>query len=70
MTEKIYRVTGMGCDACVARVKKAASALDGVSRADVDLKAETLTVEYDESKVSFATLRSAVDQAGYGLEEK
>jgi copper ion binding protein len=67
---KVYRVTGMGCEACVARVQKAASALDGVSAASVDLKAETLTVEYDEAKVSFERLRDAVDEVGYGLEEK
>jgi len=59
----------MGCDACVARVQKAVSALDGVSRAAADLKQETLTVEYDESKVDFARLRDAVDNSGYGLEE-
>jgi Cu+-exporting ATPase len=64
-----YRVTGMGCEACVKRVEKAVSALVGVERAMVDLSAETLTVEYDESKVSFDTLKNAVDEAGYGLEE-
>ena len=69
MAEKTYRVTGMGCEACVARVTKAVSALDGVSRAAVDLKSETLTVVYDESKVDFAKLRDAVEDAGYGLEE-
>ena len=69
MAEKTYRVTGMGCEACVARVTKTVSALDGVSRAAVDLKSETLTVVYDESKVDFAKLRDAVEGAGYGLEE-
>jgi copper chaperone CopZ len=66
----IYHVTGMGCEACVARVKKAVTALDGVTHADVDLKSETLTVESDEGKVGFEKLRDAVDQAGYSLEEK
>ena len=70
MTEKQYRVTGMGCEACVTRVKKAVSALDGVGRAEVDLAAETLTVEFDEKRISFGTLQGAVDRAGYGLEEK
>ncbi len=69
MAEKTYRVTGMGCEACVARVTKTVSALDGVSRAAVDLIGETLTVVYDESKVDFAKLRDAVEDAGYGLEE-
>jgi Cu+-exporting ATPase len=68
--EKTYRVIGMGCEACVAHVKKAVSALDGVSRADVNLKTESLKVDFDEARVSFDELQEAVDQAGYGLEEK
>ncbi len=69
MKQSRYRVTGMGCEACVKRVEKAVSALDGVRRASVDLNAETLTVDYDESKLSFDTLTNAVDEAGYGLEK-
>ncbi len=69
MKQSRYRVTGMGCEACVKRVEKAVNALDGVQRALVDLGAETLTVEYDDSKVSFDTLKNAVDEAGYGLEK-
>lgn len=64
-----YHVTGLGCEACVKRVEKAVNALDGVERALVDLSEETLTMEYDESKVSFDTLKNAVDEAGYGLEQ-
>ncbi len=69
MKQSRYRVTGMGCEACVKRVEKAVSALDGVRRASVDLNAETLTVDYDESKLSFDTLTNAVDEAGYSLEK-
>lgn len=69
MKQSRYRVTGMGCEACVKRVEKAVNAIDGVERALVDLSAETLTVEYDESKLNFETLKNAVDEAGYGLEQ-
>ena len=68
MTEKRYRVTGMGCDACVTRVKKAVSSIEGVERAEVDLALEQLTVEYDEKLVRFEILKDAVEDAGYGLE--
>ena len=70
MTEKSYRVTGMGCEACVTRVEKAAASLEGVVRAEVDLVLENLTVEFDESKTSYTDLKQAVKQAGYGIEEK
>ena len=66
---KRYHVTGMGCEACVKRVEKAVGALDGVTMAKVDLDTETLSVDYDEGKVSFELLKNAVDEAGYGLEE-
>jgi Cu+-exporting ATPase len=69
MTEKSYRVTGMGCESCVTRIKKAAASLDGVLRAEVDLVSENLTVEFDENKTGFAGLKQAVQEAGYGLEE-
>ena len=69
MKQSRYRVTGMGCEACVKRVEKAVNAIDGVERALVDLSAEILTVEYDESKLNFEALKNAVDEAGYGLEQ-
>ncbi len=65
-----YHVTGLGCEACVKRVEKAVGALDGVNKAVVDLGSETLSVEFDEEKISFQTLKDAVEDAGYGLEEK
>lgn len=66
---KHYRVTGMGCEACVKRVEKAVGAIDGVNKAAVDLESETLSVEYDEEKLSYDSLKNAVEEAGYGLEE-
>lgn len=67
--KKSYHVTGMGCEACVKRVNQAVGALDGVQQVLVDLNTETLAVEYDESKIGFETLRNAVEEAGYGIEE-
>jgi Cu+-exporting ATPase len=48
-------------------VQKAAGKVPGVESASVNLATETLTVQYDESKVPFETLQKAVEQAGYGL---
>ena len=69
MEKKTFRVTGMGCEACVTRVKKAVSVLEGVKSAEVDLAAATLTVEYDETKLGFSHFKDAVDRAGYDLAE-
>ncbi len=67
---KNYHITGMGCEACVKRVEKAAGSIDGVRKAVVDLASETISIDYDEKKLSFETLRNAVEEAGYGIEEK
>ena len=69
MEKKMFRVTGMGCEACVTRVKKAVSALEGVKSAEVDLAAGTLTVEYDSGRLGFSQFKDAVDRAGYDLAE-
>ena len=67
MKETSYPVTGMSCSACAMHVQKAAGKVPGVESASVNLATETLTVQYDESKVPFETLQKAVEQAGYGL---
>ena len=64
-----FHITGMGCEACVKRVEKAVGSIDGVRKAVVDLASETLSVDYDDGKVSLEALRNAVEEAGYGLKE-
>ena len=60
-------VTGMTCAACVRRVEKALSKVDGVSEASVNLATETATVEHGP-EVGIGDLVSAVERAGYGAE--
>ncbi len=57
-----YRVDGMSCAACSARVEKAVSSLEGVSSCTVNLLTATLTVE---GNVPAQTVIKAVEQAGY-----
>ncbi|MBR5721065.1 MAG: HAD-IC family P-type ATPase, partial [Clostridia bacterium] len=63
MKKTVY-IEGMMCQHCVAHVKKALDAVDGVKNADVDLegKKAVLTLEKD---VDDKTLAAAVDAAGY-----
>lgn len=67
MLRQSFHVTGMGCGACVKRVKNAVTALSGVKKCEVDLESETMTVDFDEEAVSFEDMKEAVDEAGYGL---
>ena len=51
MTEK-FVVTGMTCAACAAHVEKAASSLDGVDSAAVNLRLGTLVCAHDVDRGS------------------
>ncbi len=59
----LYRVTGMSCAACSARVEKAVNAVAGVESCAVSLLTNTMSVEGD---VSPETVIQAVKDAGYG----
>ncbi len=59
-----FKVFGMSCAACSARVEKVTRAIDGVTRADVNLLAGTMEVEAENESVSSAIIQ-AVSAAGY-----
>lgn len=58
-------VEGMSCGHCKNAVEKAVKGLPGVSVAEVDLAAKSLTVEFDENVTSFAEIKAAIEDAGY-----
>ncbi len=66
--KSVFRVHGMSCASCVARVERALKEVPGVISASVNLASETAVVEYDEG-TALAGLRRAVANAGYELRE-
>ena len=58
---KQYHVTGMSCAACVARVEKAVSSLDGVTSCTVSLLTHSMAVEGNANE---QTVVEAVTSAG------
>ena len=58
-----YKVTGMSCAACSARVEKAVSAVEGVTSCSVSLLTNSMGVEGSASE---ADIIKAVTDAGYG----
>ena len=65
MTQKTITVKGMACDGCVSSVQKSLEGVDGVSKANVDLKGESAEVTFDENRASVKQLLAAVREAGY-----
>ncbi|MBQ8568266.1 MAG: heavy metal translocating P-type ATPase [Oscillospiraceae bacterium] len=62
-----YNVTGMSCAACVSRVERAVTAVDGVAACTVSLLTNSMIVEGDASSEAVI---SAVMEAGYGASLK
>ncbi len=60
---KTYKISGMTCSACSARVERAVAELDGAVGCSVNLLTATLTVD----GVSDEAVIAAVESAGYGV---
>ena len=61
-----FNITGMTCSACSAHVEKAVNKLEGVEKAEVNLLANSMVAQYDESVLSPQDIIKAVVDAGYG----
>ncbi|TSA39246.1 MAG: ATPase [Porphyromonadaceae bacterium] len=66
-TEKI-NVAGK-CGMCETRIEKAALAIDGVKKADYDLKTKTLTVTFDQKKTSVDGIEKAEAAVGHDTDK-
>ena len=64
-----FNVKGMTCSACSAHVEKAVSKLP-VDSVSVNLLAGSMTVEYDETKLSQNDIINAVKKGGYSASLK
>ena len=60
-----FKVTGMTCAACSARVEKVSAQVSGVNKAEVNLLNGTMRVEAEDKNVADVII-SQVKRAGYG----
>lgn len=65
MDKIVLNVEGMSCSHCEKTVIKAVSALDGVTGVTVDLKKKTVTVVYENAKVSTDRIKKEIEEQGY-----
>lgn len=66
MVEEKFKVTGMSCAACSARVEKAVRKLEGTEEVSVNLLTGTMRLNRDDNKISDDDIIKAVEKAGYG----
>jgi copper chaperone len=65
MQHATLQVNGMSCQHCVNSIEKAVKEIGG--SASVDLKSNTVTVEYDENKLSLDAVKEAIEEQGYDI---
>lgn len=63
MQNAVLHVNGMSCVHCVNSIEGALKSL-GV-QGDVNLENGTVTVVYDENKVTLETIKEAIEEQGY-----
>ena len=66
MVTTTYQVQGMTCGHCVSAVSAEVGAIPGVNDVQVDLASGQVTVT-SEDPLDTASVRAAVDEAGYDL---
>ncbi|MFB3165965.1 copper chaperone [Bacillus niacini] len=68
MEKVTLNVQGMSCDHCVKAVEGSVGELNGVSTVKVNLKANTVDVEYNNQEVSLDKIKETIDDQGYDVE--
>ena len=61
----VLKVEGMSCQHCVNSINKAVGELKGVDKVAVDLKAKTVTVDYDQEQVGLDRIKEVIEDQGY-----
>ncbi|MEW6034585.1 MAG: heavy metal translocating P-type ATPase [Chloroflexota bacterium] len=66
----LLQISGMTCAACVEKIQTAVGSLPGVSHITVNLATGTARVEYLSSVIRLKEIKAAIQELGYGAEEK
>jgi Cu+-exporting ATPase len=64
------RGDGVTCPTCVRNIETAVDRLPGVNGVDVNYGAERVTVSFDPERSDVASIKAAVGEAGYRVEER
>ncbi|GAB6992351.1 copper ion binding protein [Paenibacillus pini] len=63
MKNEVLNVKGMSCGHCVNSIEGALKEIG--AKGKVDLNSETVTVEFDENKLSIDKIKDAIEEQGY-----
>lgn len=64
-----FRTENMHCGGCAGKIKKAVTALEGVSDVNANLESRVVTIAYDDQKVNPEQLKTAIVTAKFNAED-
>lgn len=67
MQKAAFKITGMSCVNCAARIEKSLNGTAGIERASVNFAVEELTVEFDPALTGREQIEARVRELGYGV---
>ena len=60
-------VSGMSCQGCEERIGRALRRMAGISAVEADHRSGAVRVMFDPARTSDATIRAAIERAGYQI---
>lgn len=67
MTEVTLKISGIDCAACLPRLERALSSLEGVASASVNYASAKAAIVFDEDRTNLAEIARQVKHAGFSL---
>ena len=65
MKTVVLRLEGMSCGHCIHSIEQAVQEAGGCGK--VDLKAQSVTIEFDDLKISLDKIKMAIEKQGYEI---
>ena len=65
--KETYPVLGMSCAVCVRKIESVLGKTGGISEVSVNFASESITVSYDDQKISIDKIGKIIKDIGYEL---
>ncbi len=59
----------ISCDHCIASIKKAVGALEGVGEVEGDPETKRVVVDFDPARTQLARIEAAMEEEGYPVQK-
>lgn len=70
MTNRTLSVPEIHCGHCKMSIEGALATVSGVERAEVDIDASTVDLDYDGSDTTYAAIVEAIEDVGYQVPQQ